>query len=330
MASGQQCRLGAASPCGQQLALGAESMAVADGGEKLVTQAELGVLQNRTTPPPVVKGWDWNKDVEPKLRAAALRRMFVSTEMLALRDPQLDPIVTPVADGYAVFHGPGAMSSFAREVGTSRPISGKELSTLEQFYTDHNCPVRVWVSGRTHSSLLEMLHGCGYAARSHSLNWVRPLGSDPIPCEHHNIKVLPVAAHLYDRWIRTVAAGFFEDNESVSPTTIPTSFFDLFFALGCAPDDQAFLAREHGEFVGGAVLNVADGIAMLRTASTRFSHRNAGVHQALLAARLKCAREQGVRMAVSQSPPSGPSAHNLRKFGFQPLCSGYMMEKSIG
>ncbi len=294
-----------------------------------MTQVELGILQNQATLPPVVEGWDWNKDIEPKLRAAALRRTFLSTEMLALRDPQLDPKVTPVADGYAVFHGPGAMSSFAREVGTSRPISAKELSTLEQFYADHSCPVRVWISGRTHSSFLEMLHGRGYAARSHSVNWFRSLDSDPIHCEHRNIEVLPVAAHLYDRWIQTVAAGFFEDNESASPTTIPTSFFDLFFALGCAPDDQAFLARKHGEYVGGAVMNVADGIAMLRTASTRFAHRNAGVQQALLAARLKSAREQGARIAVSQTPPSGPSAHNLRKFGFQPFRSGCMMEKSI-
>jgi hypothetical protein len=276
-----------------------------------------------------IEGWDWNKEIEPKLRATALRQTFVSTQLLALRDPQLNPIVRPVADGYAVFHGPDALSSFAREVGTSRPISANELCTLEQFYADHSCPVRVWVSGRAHSSLLEMLHSRGYASSSRSLIWFRSLDSDPIPCDHCDSEVLPVATHLYNRWIQTVAAGFFEDNESVSPTAIPTPFLDLFFALGCAPDDQAFLAGKHGEFVGGAVLNVADGIAMLRTGSTRFAHRNAGVHQALLAARLKCAREQGARIAVSQSPASGPSAHNLRKLGFQPFRFGCMMEKSL-
>src|ERR1700752_4633391 len=135
--------------------------------EKLMTQVELVILQDQRTPPLLAQGWDWNKEIESKLRAAALRRIFLATEMLALRDPQLDPIVTPVADGYAVFHGPDAMSSFAREVATSRPISAKELSTLEQFYADQSCPVRVWVSGRTHSSLLEMLHSRGYASHSH-------------------------------------------------------------------------------------------------------------------------------------------------------------------
>jgi len=140
---------------------------------------------------------------------------------------------------------------------------------------------------------------------------------------------LPVAAQLYNRWILTVAAGFFEGNELVSPTAIPTSFFDLFFALGCAPDDQAFLAAKNRDFVGGAVLNVVDGTAMLRTASTRYAYRNRGVHQALLVARLKCAREQGARLAVSQTWESGPSAHNLRKLGFQPFRFGCMMEKSI-
>jgi len=293
-----------------------------------MTQAEIGILQKQLTCPPAVQGWNWDKEIEPKLRTAALRRMFVSTEMLALRDPHLDPIVAPVADGYAVFHGPGAMSSFAREVATSRPISGKELSILEQFYADHSCPVRVWVSDRTHSSLLEMLHGRGYAARSHSINWFRSLDSDPIHCQHPDIEVLPVTGQLYDDWSQTVAAGFFEDKEPASFTTIPASFVDLFFAFGCASDDQAFLARIDGDFAGGAVLNVADGIAMLRTASTRFAHRNSGVQQALLAARLKYAREQGARIAVCQTPPSGPAAHNLRKFGFRPFRAGCMMEKS--
>jgi hypothetical protein len=295
-----------------------------------MTQGDLGILQDQLTPPSAVEGNDWNKEIEPKLRAAALRRMFRSTEMLALRAPQLRPMVTPVADGYAVFHGPGAMSSFARELGTSRPVAEHELSGLEQFYTNSGCSIRVWVSDRTHSSLLEMLHGRGYVSGSYSINWFRPLDSDLIPCEHRDIEVVPVAVDLYECWIQTVAAGFFEESEAVIPDLIPTSFFNLFFALGCAPDDQAFLAKKDGEYVGGAVLNVADGIAMLRTASTRFPRRNEGVQQALLAARLKCAREQGAIIAVSQTPLSGPSAHNLRKFGFQPFRSGCMMEKSVG
>ena len=294
-----------------------------------MTQAEIGILQKQLTCPPAVQGWNWDKEIEPRLRRAALRRMFLSTEMLALRHPQVEPMVTPVADGYAVFHGPGAMSSFAREVATSRPVSGKELSTLEQFYADRSSPVRVWVSGRTHNSLLEMLHGRGYAAGSHSINWFRSLDSELSHLQRPYIEILPVAGQLYDDWSQTVAAGFFEDDEPARPDAIPASFVDLFFAFGCASDDQAFLARIDGDFVGGAVLNVADGIAMLRTASTRFAHRNTGVQQALLAARLKCAREQGARMSVSQTPPSGPSAHNLRKFGFRPFRYGCMMEKSI-
>ena len=105
-------------------------------------------LPNQLTTPPVLEGWDWSTEIEPKLRATALRQTLVSTQLLALQDPQLNPIATPVADGYAVFHGPGALSSFAREVGTSRPISTNELATLEQFYADHSCPVRIWVSSR--------------------------------------------------------------------------------------------------------------------------------------------------------------------------------------
>jgi hypothetical protein len=293
-------------------------------GEQLMPQIELGILKDR-----VAEAWEWTSELEPKLRAAGLSRTFASTQLLALRDPRLGPTVTPVADGYAVFHGVDAMSSFAREVGTSRPISRGELSALEQFYTERGCPVRVWVSDRTHRSLVEMLHGRGYVAHSHSVNWSRPLDSDPAYCQPPNIEVLPGTVQQHENWVRTVAAGFCEDSESVLPATIPVSFFDLFFALASAPDDQVFLARIDDDFVGGAALNVADSIAMLRTASTRYAHRNSGVQQALLIARLKCARRQGARIAVCQTPPSGPAAHNLKKFGFQPFRSGCIMEKRI-
>src|SRR5919198_3012230 len=236
----------------------------------MTTHVELGTLQA----PSVFGGCEWAKEIEPKLRAACRPRLFLSTAMLALRDPQLDPVIKRVAGGYAVFHGLGAMSSFAREVGTSRPVTEDELSELEQFYRDYACAVRVWVSDRTHSSLLDMLLDRGYAARSHTISWFRPLDSGPIRCEYRNIKVLPVAAHLDERWIQTLAAGFFEGGGPVSPAEIEKSFVDLFFSLGCAPGNQAFLALKDGEYVGGAVLNVEDDIAMVRTASTRFARRN--------------------------------------------------------
>jgi GNAT superfamily N-acetyltransferase len=288
----------------------------------MMARVEPGIPQA----PSVFASCELVKAIEPKLRAVHLRRTFLTTEMLALRDPQLNPMIKRVADGYAVFHGRDAMSSFAREVGTSRPVTENELSALEQFYRDHACPVRVWVSDRTHNSFLDVLQDRGYAARSHSVSWFRSLDRGPIHCEHRNVEVLPVASHRDERWIQTVAAGFFEDDESVSPTEIPSSFVDLFFALGCAPGDQRFLALKDGEYVGGAVLNVADDVAMVRTASTRFARRNMGVQQALLATRLKCAREQGARIALVQTPPSGPAAHNMTKFGFEPFGYGCIME----
>jgi hypothetical protein len=158
-----------------------EYAAVTDNGERM-TQVDLGILQDQPILPSIVEGCDWNREIEPKLRAAALRRAVASTQVLALQDPRLGPTVVPVADGYAVFHGPGALSSFAREVGTSRPVSGRELSTLEQFYANRSCPVRVWVSNRTHSSFVEMLHGRGYITCSHSVNWFSLAGQRFNPC----------------------------------------------------------------------------------------------------------------------------------------------------
>jgi hypothetical protein len=122
-----------------------------------------------------------------------------------------------------------------------------------------------------------------------------------------------------------------EQDRSIDVRELPEAALDVYFALGCAPGDQSLLARRKGEYLGGAVLTPFGEIAMLRTASTRFVHRNSGVHQTLIAARLRMATEQGARVAVTQTPTHGPSAHNAVKFGFKPLRIGYIVEKaSIG
>ena len=76
------------------------------------------------------------------------------------------------------------------------------------------------------------------------------------------------------------------------------------------------------------MLQMADGVALIRTASTRFAHRGNGVQTALIAERLKAASESGCDVAFSIAERGGGSQRNLEKFGFMLLQEGSTLSRA--
>jgi hypothetical protein len=273
-------------------------------------------------------GFQWDGHLEHQLSSASADRMWASVKALSARRPAIPVAVAGIAGGFAIYRDEAALISFAREVGTTRTVTDDDIDELEHFYASRGFPVRIWISDRTDPSALRILLGRGYFAHAPIQTWWRPLQTGFLP-KADAIEIVTVSPENTAAWTSTVAAGFMEQGHVVKAEELPEAALDVYFALGCAPGDQALLARRKGEYVGGAVLTPFEEIAMLRTASTRFVHRNSGVHQSLIAARLRMATQQGARVAVTQTPTQGPSAHNVVKFGFRPLRVGYIVEKSI-
>ena len=78
---------------------------------------------------------------------------------------------------------------------------------------------------------------------------------------------------------------------------------------------RRFLARSHGEAVAAATLVVHEGIARLANCATLPARRQQGAQAALIAARLRCATEAGLQLAVSDARQGGSSLRNLVRAG---------------
>jgi GNAT superfamily N-acetyltransferase len=79
----------------------------------------------------------------------------------------------------------------------------------------------------------------------------------------------------------------------------------------------AFLALDGGVAVGGALVTVVDGLALLTGAGVLPSHRGRGIHGALLAARLAWARDRGCDLVAAATRPAAASQRNLERAGFR-------------
>jgi len=154
------------------------------------------------------------------------------------------------------------------------------------------------------------------------------LPSKNVGTKSTTITIKQVNADHVDTWARTVLSGFREDGASLSDQIQEDDLFSFFRARAIREGCYLFLATHAGEFAGGAVLQMQDGVALLRTASTQFAHRRLGIQQALIAKRLAFASDHGCRVAFSRANVGSASQRNLTRSGFQLFQEGCVFSKT--
>jgi hypothetical protein len=263
----------------------------------------------------------WNPDWDDRMRVAAREGLRASTAKLALVNPSIGAVVQEFVGGFLVYHGPRAAMTSASRVGTDRPLADSEFEELEHFFFCRGVPARVPANEKTHPDFVKQLIERGYQRNSESLAWWHPL---PMPLPPANdIFVSEVTPDECSMASEVIARGYWEETQ---PHDGPIEKWsrDIFLSLTCAEGNRTFLALR-GDFAGGGVLNTRCGIATLRTASTRFRHRNFGVQKALLRDRLLKAVAAGADVATLGTAVDGASAHNVAKLGFAVLRRNYTM-----
>lgn len=105
---------------------------------------------------------------------------------------------------------------------------------------------------------------------------------------------------------------------------LPEELAPVLAALPGLPGWRCFLALDGDEPAGAAALYAARGAAYLGLAGTAAEHRGKGAQSALLAARIRCARELGcdeVFTETGERVPGRPSAsyRNIVRAGFEEL-----------
>jgi hypothetical protein len=217
-----------------------------------------------------------------QLQGLSVTMLKAVTNAMAVRSPETKLSLAELAGGCLAFSGTDVPLTRAIGVGTAGPVSIDELDAVESFYRSRNSAVRIVVSERTDTRLREILRSRGYNSDDFMQNWWLPLQKTTTPTLSPDIEVVPAGLSQADAWVRSVAAGFAEQESPVNEAEIPARALDTFYCLGFADGAQAFFAKRKGEILGGGVLHVTGEIASLRTTSCRLEHRNKGVQTALL------------------------------------------------
>jgi len=259
------------------------------------------------------------------LQELSITMLKSATGAMAARSPETELSVAELAGGCLAFSGSDVPLTRAIGVGTLGPIGEDEVDRVEAFYKVRNSPVRLVISERTDPRLTEVLKAKGYESGGFMQNWWMPLDRKPAFTASEDIEIVPADLQQADEWVKTVAAGFEEEDVPVDEARIPRRVLDTFYCLGFADGAQPFFAKHKGVIAGGGVLHVTGESASIRTTSCRIEHRNQGVQRALLAFRLEAAAKAGCRFAFSSTDKPGPSSRNLKRFGFNTLSTSFTM-----
>ena len=199
------------------------------------------------------------------LQELSITMLKSATSAMAARSPETELSVAELAGGHLAFSGADVPLTRAIGVGTVGPIGEGEVDRVEAFYKVRNAPVRLVISERTDSRLLEMLKARGYESGGFMQNWWLPLDRKPAYTASENIEIVPAALEQAELWVRTVAAGFEEIDAPVDEARIPRRGLDTFYCLGFADGAQPFFAMHKRVIAGGGVLHVTGETASIRT-----------------------------------------------------------------
>lgn len=260
-----------------------------------------------------------------RLQESSITMLKAATNAMAVRSPRTELSLREHAGGCLAFSGPDVPLTRAVGVGTMGPIGEDDLERVEAFYKSRNAPVRFVISERTDTRVAGMLKTRGYESSSYMQNWWLPLEGPAAFEESESIEVIPAGLDHSEEWVRTVAAGFEEEDLPVDEKQLPSRMLDTFYCLGFADGARPFLAKYKGAIVGGGVLHITGETASIRTTSSRIRYRNMGVQSALLAVRLNAATWAGCGFAFSSTDQPGASSRNLRRFGFTALSTSFTM-----
>lgn len=233
-------------------------------------------------------------------------------------DPAANATALAIEPGpaYAVYAGPGSPVGRAIGLGMYGPVNAEVIEQVEAFFAAHGASARVDVCPLADDSLWRGLSVRGYVLAGMKQVLVMPMaawrgrgaaGADSAG----RISVRPIQPGEEQTWVETVSRGFRGEGE-------PTEF-DRSISRPSVGQEGAtcFLALVDGEPAGGGVIEIRDGLALLRTTATILRFRGCGVQTELIAARLEFARQAGCELATVQTGPGTASQRNVERAGFR-------------
>ncbi len=248
-------------------------------------------------------------------------------ESRARLEPAVGATWADVDGTYALFDGVDSPLTQTFGLGMSSTPDGAVLDAIEAFFAERGAPTFHEVSPLADPSLLSLLADRRY--RPIELTSIiyqpllRELPSDPSAGDVTVRRIDGSLADEADRWAAVSAEGWAETPEIA----------EFVRAIGRvnarAADTHCFLAELDGRPIGAGAMHVHDGVAVLAGASTIPSARRRGGQRALLAARLRFAREAGCELATMGAAPGSASQRNAERQGFRVAYTRIKWERAL-
>jgi GNAT superfamily N-acetyltransferase len=247
-----------------------------------------------------------------RIEAVAARVCRECTLALARLRPDSGATTIDVAGGIACFAGVGSPMTQAMGLGLDGPVSVDDIGRLEAFYNDRGSPVQVVTCPLADPSLAAVLGSRGYRpVEFENILYLALDPADPSPLPPPGIRARPISPDESDAWADALSEGF------AGTVGAPPELREIALMILGATGATHFLALADGTPAGGGTLFADASVAFLAGSATRPSHRNRGIHTALLHARLAHARHHGCDLAVMGALPGSGSQRNVERLGFR-------------
>ncbi|HEY7305636.1 MAG TPA: hypothetical protein VH601_16040 [Bryobacteraceae bacterium] len=214
--------------------------------------------------------------------------------------------VEPFAGGVAVFAGIGSPMTHAMGIGMLGRVAETELERMEAFFRDRGSPCQIDLCPMADASVIAFVQSRPYRVVEFNNVMVRRIEPGEIfePVDG----VRPVTEGDLPLWSRVVSEAFSEyipvTDQMVSLMSSMCRGAHCWFAGGPEP-------------VGGALLAVQEGVALLSGDATLVSARRQGWQARLIRERLAAAQRLGCQLASATVLPGSASHRNYERAGFQ-------------
>lgn len=221
---------------------------------------------------------------------------------------------TSVGGALAMYDGAGSPLTQTFGLGIFGSTTAEHLDELENFFTSRGAPVFHEVSPMADQALLGLLAERGYAPIELTAVMCQELDPGGKQRESRNPEMTTrlISENEADEWARVAAEGW---------ATEQPALFEFILSMGRittrTKGGHPFLAELDGRPVAAAGFGIYDDVCILAGAATVPWARNKGAQNALLAARLNYAEQQGCRLAMMCALPGGQSQKNAQRNGFE-------------
>jgi len=253
-----------------------------------------------------------DKSLSQKLELTEARANVDFVETRARLDPGYGAAWTEVGGAFAMFDGQESPLTQTFCLGIFEDTTALHLDEIEAFFGERDAPIFHEVSPMTDPSLMALLGERGYLPIEMTTVLYREISSgEAIVPRNRNIITRPIMKDEADKWAAVSAKGW---------ATVHESLADFMLAFGKIAartrGGVPFIAELDGQAIAAGGFSIYDDNCILAGASTIPEARNLGAQNALLAARLSYAVENGCSLAIMGALPGSQSQKNAQRNGF--------------